>query len=477
MNNKKGLALFVVVILGLILAITGIAFLYMSREERLFSHKGIYPTSAFWIAEAGVEHGKAWLEKEVHTTYVPPTGEAFQPFEEQQFGRGKYDVTIIPPSSSNRDGYKIISVASVDTNTRAGTVTVKKQINLNVVIKSFARYAYFTNSELGEGGETIWFTGNDVLYGPVHSNSRINIRGRPVFHGKVTSTANSFNYYSGVYNNPDFRAGYQLGVQPIDMNKYLNMDKLKTASNASGGIHIASDSTITLDGNTLAYTERYNTGRYDRTRTWTKIGNTLTTTYVEDYKDASGRWRTRTVTTSRTLTPSFNGVIYSNGDITIQGPGNADARVYDRLTIVAENDMIITDRIRYNLDPDDPGCTGQLGLVAGRSVEVDSSAPNNMVIHASIMVFDKSFYVENHNRGNPRGTLNVWGGIIQNYRGLTGTFNPSTGRLLTGFAKDYRYDDRATTDPPPFFPTVDEDLDIYFDVNRWEEINADSTIQ
>jgi len=178
-----------------------------------------------------------------------------------------------------------------------------------------------------------------------------------------------------------------------------------------------------------------------------------------------------------TIYTSFNGVIYSTGDVTIQGPGTADARVNDRLTIAAEDDMIITDRIRYNLDPDNPSCTGMLGLVAGKSIEIASSAPNNMEIHATMMAFDESFYVVNYDSGSPRGTLKIWGGIIQKYRGPVGTFSSSTGQQLTGYTKDYRYDDRVTGNPPPFFPTVEEGLNVYFDVNRWEEIHSDSTIQ
>jgi len=471
--NKKGVVLFIIIIWSLILTLTGAAFLYLSSAERMFSHKEIYPASAFWIAEAGVEHGRAWLEKQVKDTLSHPSEtEPFAPFEKQQFGRGEYEVTIIPPNVDNPGTYRIVSVAGVETNSPAGKVTVEKEISLKVGIKSFARYAYFTNNEYNPLiGQTIWFTSHDISYGPVHSNSQINIYGNPVFHGKVTSTAGSFNYYNGgpPEDNPDFRAGYEMNAEEIDMNKYVNLQKLEDAGNSSGGIFIEGDSTVELNGNTLTYTEIYNTGRYDRTRTWTKTGNILTSTYVEHYR-VGRRWRSRTVSDSRTLSPFFNGVIYATGDITVSGPsGAADARVYDNLTITAEEDMLITHRIRYNENPDNPACTGMLGLVAGNKIEVSSSAPSNMVIHASLMVFDESFSVQNYDSISPKGTLTVWGGIIQKYRGPVGTFYATTGQIASGYSKDYRYDNRVTDVPPPFFPTVEEGLSSYWDIGLWEQ--------
>ncbi len=427
-----------VIILGLILTLTGTAFLYMSGSERVFSHREIYPASAFWIAEAGAEHGKAWLEKEVKNTLTPPVGtENFQ----RDFGIGRYEVTITPPGADNPGGYRIVSVAEVETNTRAGTVTVEKEIILSVSMKSFARYAYFTNNEYNPDiGQTIWFTNHDISYGPVHSNSRINIYRNPVFHGKVTSTANSFNYFHGGWpqDNPDFRAGYELGADNIDMDKFGNLQRLKDAAN-SGGIFIEGASTVTLLGNNVSYTERY----------WQWPS-----------------WRTRTVT--RAL-DSFNGALYATGDVTVSGPGSADARVNERLTVTSERDIMITHRVRYNVPPDNPACTGMLGLVAGRKIQVSSSAPSNMVIHATLMAFDESFSVQNYDSISPKGTLNVWGGIIQNYRGPVGTFWSATGQIASGYAKDYRYDDRVTSNPPPFFPTVEKGLDVYFDIGRWEQ--------
>ncbi len=49
------------------------------------------------------------------------------------------------------------------------------------------------------------------------------------------------------------------------------------------------------------------------------------------------------------------------------------------------------------------------------------------------------------------GTLTIWGGLIQKYRGAVGTLD-SGGHIQSGYAKDYHYDTRVTARTPPAFP-------------------------
>jgi hypothetical protein len=70
------------------------------------------------------------------------------------------------------------------------------------------------------------------------------------------------------------------------------------------------------------------------------------------------------------------------------------------------------------------------------------------------MALGNSFTVENWWEGSPKGTLTVFGGIIQDERGPTGTFNPETNNKISGYSKNYQYDVRLITNPPPFYPTT-----------------------
>ncbi len=430
-----------VITLGLILSLTGVAFIYLARTEREFSQREIYPSSSFWISEAGTEHAKAWLKDDLEKTGVPPSGvESFRPFEDEEdengeleFGEGKYSVTIDPdddnPGKSIKK-YKIISLARVESNSPSGEIVTRKEVDVVMRIESFAKFSYFTSNEYNPDiGETIWFMGKDSIYGPLHSNSQINISGDPTFYGKVTSTADSFNYYhSGPpADNPDFKEGYELDVEAIDMDEYKNLERLENAAN-TGGLHLSGDYTITLNQE-----------------------GTLT------YENGSSSY---TVNIS-----SFNGVVYCDGNVSISGT------LKGKLTVAAASDKYISiiGHLKYKTPPDDPDCTDMLGLVAGQEIKVSTSAPNNLRIDATLMVFDKSFYVENYSSRPPSGKLSIWGGIIQNYRGPVGTFWADSGEIASGFSKDYHYDSRVVENPPPYFPTTGR-----YELAAWQEVQTDT---
>ncbi|HKJ91541.1 MAG TPA: hypothetical protein VJ957_00165, partial [Longimicrobiales bacterium] len=86
--------------------------------------------------------------------------------------------------------------------------------------ESFAKYAYFTNSE----GSDIAFGNKDQLYGPVHSNDNITIRSdSATFFGPVTT--------AGVIHGKEyatFRDGYTEGVDYIPMPSSSQLTALQS---------------------------------------------------------------------------------------------------------------------------------------------------------------------------------------------------------------------------------------------------------
>lgn len=132
---------------------------------------------------------------------------------------------------------------------------------------------------------------------------------------------------------------------------------------------------------------------------------------------------------------------------------------------------MIRGHIDYTNDPRvNPSSTDALGIIARDDVWVDTTAPNNLRISAAIMATGQvgggdpgSFGVVNFNSGSPRGTLYVYGGIIQDTRGAVGTFSGST--MLTGYEKNYSYDPRFLERPPPYFPAVNGKLEY----KNWAE--------
>jgi hypothetical protein len=159
------------------------------------------------------------------------------------------------------------------------------------------------------------------------------------------------------------------------------------------------------------------------------------------------------------------------------------------LTIAARNDIIVkpTSGAKLNngstdsdLKPVKDSDT-TLGLIADNFVRIghrvktdsygkcDNYAPAgeptvaDVRIEAAILSLKHSFIADNYNCGK-LGTLTIIGAIAQRYRGTVSTFQGTT--IVTGFTKDYWYDDRFRYRSPPYFLSP---LDSAWDVIRVHE--------
>jgi hypothetical protein len=234
---------------------------------------------------------------------------------------------------------------------------------------------------------------------------------------------------------------------------------------------------------------------------------------------------TYTETTRRTFTKTSTGTVWSGGTSTMTptktndghspkldcGQGNVyvEGTVKGRVTIAAENNVVVTSNIVLNSSAagSDPSGSDIIGLVAANSVQVyhpvqrsknnsltntsnrsnvscnsgingtPTSAPSGVTsvtctwsdvdtygnnytdlpftgqtngsgtrwIYASIQTLQHSFFVQSYSKGSDLGTLSVRGSIAQRYRGIVRSGTP-------GFDKDYSYDLRLKTQSPPYFP-------------------------
>jgi hypothetical protein len=176
----------------------------------------------------------------------------------------------------------------------------------------------------------------------------------------------------------------------------------------------------------------------------------------------------------RLYNPDFKGVIYVSGKVAISGV------LRGRVTLATTGDIVIADDVVYATDPSGGGCDDILGLFAGGDIVVaDNSinspvnldshgndyrtydATSDEVINAVLLTLG-SFGVQNYDDGSDsyekcegdrvgRGCLYVTGGIIQDRRGAVGQ---SASHGATGYLKRYAYDQCASSDPPPYFPTT-----------------------
>jgi len=126
----------------------------------------------------------------------------------------------------------------------------------------------------------------------------------------------------------------------------------------------------------------------------------------------------------------------SQADILIDG--NLERSGDHVLGLVATNFVRIKHGVRNCPDP--PGPVGPTCFVM-----------DDVHVEAAILTLAHSFIVDNYNEGARMGNLKVDGAIAQRFRGPVGTFSSSTGLGVTGYTKDYNYDQRLRYRSPPFF--------------------------
>jgi hypothetical protein len=276
----------------------------------------------------------------------------------------------------------------------------------------------------------IYFITGDRFKGRVHCNVPVYIQtgNAPVFEKLLSSSSTTWGQgpESGVFSN-----GYQLGVARESMaainftNTVATQDCLSVLAN------------VTLTGATTVAMSGTNFYISNTSRGWT------------NYNYGGGNPSVMT-----------NGVLYvktgaSSGDLTISGSFKG------RMTIVAEGTINITNHIRYSSNPaTNPASRDALGLITRKDIIVKNNCPANLDIYAHLIAEggatsttnDGMFTVENYDTRARSSclNLNVYGGIVQNYRGAVGT----SGSPGTGYLKNYVFDTRFATNPPPRYPVV-----------------------
>jgi len=287
---------------------------------------------------------------------------------------------------------------------------------------SFSKFSYYSNIE-----GNIWWTSKDTVWGPMHTQDYLGVANSPVFYGKVTSKKGLEIHSGGA--NPKFYGDFQSGVSlelPSDLNP------LKSAS-ASGGRYI-----------------------YD---------NDVSIEFMDD----SAKVKIGTSADTMVYLPTWapNGaILVEKGNLRLKGTVNKS------LTVGAleggsssKGKVYFDDDLKYKYDPLlYPDSTVVVGVVAEDSLVITQNSANqeDIIIQAALFSLTKGLGSENYNIGDPRGKIELLGGITQYQRAAVGTFS---GESIThGYSKRYRYDERLMVLRPPFFPTTGS-----YEVLSWYE--------
>ncbi len=362
-------------------------------------------------------------------------------FNNVSFEGGSYTVSVdIINSFTNTR--RITSIGYYDGYSDTVQVTLQPS--------SFSKFAYYSAFE---GTSTIYWVTGDTVWGPLHTQDKLTINGDPVFNGKVTTKKKVI--ITG-YSNPQFNGGYQNGVDmPIPGDGAANLKAMAD----NGGADFSGHDTVyvTFAGDTIKYKYSYNSaytsalgstlapngtifasGAVLRLQGTVKgkysIGasqetKTVTSTYTNK------RGKTKTTTTTSTI----GGDIYLDGDIVYSTNPQTDPNSTDLLGIVAQNNVLIAD---------------------------NSANKGNINIQASVYSETGGFGAENYATRSLDGTINLYGGIINQNRQPVGTFTTHGSKtvMVSGFLKNYRYDNRFMVASPPGFPTTG-----HFEIVSWYE--------
>ncbi len=325
-----------------------------------------------------------------------------------------------------RKVYRITSVGNFNNITSNVEITLKPS--------SFSKFAYFSMSE----GGNIWWTGNDTVWGPFHTQDHIRAFQHPTFMGKASSFKSLIYKNNEKSDKPNFNGGYASGVNlPLPTDGVSNLE----AAAASGGFV-------------------FNKADYTKAKTvyLTFAGDSIKYKFSSTGKE--------TTVLGKTLAP--NGVIFAP-DVTLRIKGTVKGQysIGASGNMANQGSVILDDDIVYNSDPrTNPNSKDMLGIVAENDVVIADNAANNssISIFASIYCENGGFTAENYSSRPVSGDINLYGGIIHKTRGAVGTFDSKTGKTLSGFAKKYRYDDRFLLTSPPSFPGTG-----MFEIVSWYE--------
>ena len=472
--------------------VIGMSVVGLQASETYKAQRVRKQAQAFALAESGIECAQRWLT----TQASPPSGTVtiIPQNSTAQLGSGSFSFSVIPDPSNPSRQLKVYTLRSI------GTVDgISQSVDVRMRSQSFGRFAYFSDQESANPMSVkIWFGRRDKIRGPFFTNnsnsSFTNIDNsnpaNPIFDSSVDMNGPSINYMTTKPStDADFlklftlgRSAVKLAVDRIELPTTTTIQANaawgSTAGHptttgvyvrAAGGIYVTGDASIELQAPSANVQVLRITQGSKTTVVQIDLQNNLRTV-----TDESG-------TTNHAALGT--GVVFVTGDITSIRGRMADSivganPVKSAMTIVADaaagRTMTVTGNIEYRTTNNtsiapDTGVNlvaGILGLYANR-IRIGANAGANVRVDGIVMAgtqnrTDGGFGADAHTTRSV-GTLTLNGGLIQKVRAPVGTFSGNTA--VSGFDKDYYYDERMMDTPPPFFPTTGK-----YDMLSWKQI-------
>jgi len=419
-------------VMGIITAVllVGIAIFILGHSEGDVVEYAVDDSRAFYIAEGGLERTRGYLAAlEIDDPNADPIGTKF---EDEPLGGGFYHAEVLGDASGSSwlDAYEVISTGEKD--------GVLRQVKATVIAETFAMYSWFIES--GGGGYS-WFRSDERFEGPIHVNGDIRIDGDPWFGGHVHA-AGGIVIKEG--SNPTFVRGYELNVDRIELpSRSYVFSTVKAAAYGTG----------------VSLPALGNKTYYEIVLGDPHVG---AFSYQGFNEDGSTNGLGSFVEVS-----SLNGAVWSEEDVYISG-------VLDgQLTIGVDGSIHITDDILYAASTPGNGpdldCDDILGLIAAGHpkgdiiIDYTPANANDCEVHGVLMALQKTIEAEDYMHHPLRGDFTMYGGVLAEYAIHLAEYRD--GIVYSGYVRDYHFDPRVSTLPPPFFPFAGN-----FSIVTWEEV-------
>jgi len=338
--------------------------------------------------------------------FVDPTWQ--DGYSNESFSGGTVNVSV-----NIIDAYKNIRQIT-STGSYHGMVSV---VQVTLSPSKFSKFAYYSVSE----GSSIWWMAKDTVWGPFHTQDNLRVSKHPTFYGKASSLKSIIYQTNKTTDKPNFLGGYESGVNvPLPTDA---VDKMETPAVDNGHSFTGHDTVyICFARDSIKYKYSYSAP--------------YTTEYLPDFAP--------------------NGIIFAkNSVLRLQGTvkGQYTVACNSTTSSTGKGSIWLDDNIVYDKDPRQyPTSTDMLGICAENYVWITNNTPNrtNINIQASIYSEKFGFGAQDYSSGAPRGTINLFGGIIHKTRAAVGQFSGTT--VTHGYSKSYRYDERFMLASPPYFP-------------------------